>query len=130
MAVCVLDTNAVIYYLNRYGGEGFRTRFRGLVRDGAVISVITRIEVLGWRGYAEGAKALADAGDLLSLLHEEPLTDRIVEATIALRRNTRLRVPDAVIAATAQALELPLATSNLEDFKPVPGLRLIDPLQD
>ncbi|MBI4984694.1 MAG: type II toxin-antitoxin system VapC family toxin [Rhodocyclales bacterium] len=129
MGACVLDTNAVVYYLNRYGGEGFRSRFQDMVRQGAIVSVITRIEVLGWPGYAQTSAALADAEALLSLLREEPLTDRVVATTIALRRSTRLRVPDAAIAATALVLDLPLATSNLDDFKAVDGLRLIDPLQ-
>lgn len=130
VGACVLDTNAIVYFLNRHGGDEFRTRFQGWVRDGAFVSVITRIEVLGWNGYRSNPDVVAEAEALLSLLREEPLTDRIVDATIALRRGTRLRIPDAIIAATAQTLDLPLATSNLDDFKAVAGLRLIDPLQD
>lgn len=129
MGSYVLDTNAIVYYLNRHGGDGFRSRIFDMVRQGAIISVITRIEVLGWRSYAQIPAALADAEALLSLLREEPLTDRVVATTIALRRNTRLRVPDAVIAATALALGLPLVTSNLGDFRMVDGLPLVDPLQ-
>jgi hypothetical protein len=43
---CVIDTNIVIYYLNQIGGDGFRGRFKERIENGAVISVITRIEVL------------------------------------------------------------------------------------
>jgi hypothetical protein len=50
---CVVDTNIVVYYLNQVGGDSFRRRFGEMVKSGAVISVVTRIEVLGWPGYAD-----------------------------------------------------------------------------
>jgi predicted nucleic acid-binding protein len=123
----VADTNAVVYYLNQAGGEEYRRRFGRWIRDGVVISVVTRVEVLSWPGYSGNPDALADAADLLSLLREEPLTEPIVQATIALRRAYRLKIPDAIVAATAQVLALPLVTRNIDDFRRVPGLSLIDP---
>ena len=128
MSRCVADTNTVVYFLNRVGGYGYRRRFEGWMRDGLVVSVVTRIEVLGWPGYADRPDALADAEALLSCLREEPLTEPIVRSTIALRQAYRLKVPDAIVAATAQILELPLVTRNTDDFKRVPGLLLIEPL--
>ncbi len=125
---CVVDTNAVVYFLNQAGGEAFRQRFEQAVRAGAVVSVVTRIEVLGWPGFSDRADALLVAERLLSALCEEPVTEPIVAATISIRRLHRLKVPDALIAATAQVLGLPLMTHNLSDFKRVPGLVLIDPL--
>jgi predicted nucleic acid-binding protein len=125
---CVVDTNAVVYFLNQAGGETFRQRFERAVRGGAVMSVVTRIEVLGWPGFSDRPDALLVAEQLMSALREEPVTDPIVTATIAIRRLHRLKVPDALIAATAQVLGLPLMTHNLSDFRRVPGLILIDPL--
>ncbi|BBL76721.1 hypothetical protein [Methylomagnum ishizawai] len=55
MNACVVDTNAIIYYLNRVGGDDYRRRFEQMVEDGAVISVISRLEVLGWPGYSGDA---------------------------------------------------------------------------
>lgn len=125
---CVVDTNAVVYFLNQAGGEVFRQRFEQAVRAGAVMSVVTRIEVLGWPGFSDRVEALQAAERLMSVLREEPVTEPIVAATIAIRRLHRLKVPDALIAATARVLDLPLMTHNLSDFKRVPGLVLIDPL--
>jgi predicted nucleic acid-binding protein len=101
----VVDTNIVVYYLNQVGGDDFRRRFGEIVEKGAVISVITRIEVLSWPGYADVSPAMAVAEALLSILREEPLTDSIVQAAIVLRRNYRIQVPDAIVAATAKVLE-------------------------
>jgi len=127
MASCVFDTNTLIYYLNRAGDEEFRRWFDSKVKEGVCISVITRIEVLAWPGYAEISRAVEDAEDLLKLFWEEPLTDDIANKAILIRRQHRLKVPDAIIAATALELGLSLATYNLADFKRVPDLDLINP---
>jgi len=130
MSRCVVDTNTLIYYLNQVGGEDFRHRFDQWVRDGAVISVVTRIEVLSWPGYSTNLAALARAEALLSTLCEEPLTEPIVQETILLRQTYQIKVPDALVAATAQVLNLPLVTRNIDDFRRIPSLRLIDPFMN
>ncbi len=79
MTCCVVDTNIVVYYLNQVGGDDFRRRFDETVKKGAVISVITHIEVVSWSGYADVSPAMAVAEALLSTLREEPLTDAIVQ---------------------------------------------------
>lgn len=123
----VADTNTVIYFPNKVGGDDYRHRFERWVRDGLVISVITRIEVLSWPEYAQQPDLLAEAEKLLSLVFEEPLIEPVAEKTIEIRRNYRLKTPDALIAATAQHLVLPLITRNTDDFKRIPGLTLITP---
>jgi len=117
-----------ITYLNQVGGDDFRRRFDQIIKKGAFISVITRIEVRSWPGYADASPAMAVAEALLSTLREEPLTDPIVQAAIVLRRNYRIKVPDAIVAATAKVLGLPLMTNNTEDFRRVAGLKLMDPV--
>ena len=69
---------------------------------------------------------MAVAEALLSSLREEPLTDPIVQAAIVLRRNYRIKAPDAIVAATAEVLGLPLMTNNTEDFRRVAQLKLMD----
>jgi predicted nucleic acid-binding protein len=38
-----------------------------------------------------------------------------------------MRLADAIIAATALVHNLPLVTRNEDDFKHVPGLRIVNP---
>jgi len=53
------------------------------------------------------------------------LVDRtIAERAGGLRRDTGLRLPDALIAATALEHELSLVSRNARDFGKAPGLRL------
>lgn len=53
-----------------------------------------------------------------------PYSQSLQEKAITIRRNHRLKIPDAFIAATALKLELPLF-SNDEIFKKVTGLNFI-----
>ncbi|MBF0135398.1 MAG: hypothetical protein H7833_01260 [Magnetococcus sp. DMHC-1] len=56
------------------------------------------------------------------------MTEPVLERTIILKQQyRRLKVPDAIIAATALELSLPLITRNVSDFSAIASLRVIDP---
>jgi len=42
-----------------------------------------------------------------------------------IRRDTKIKFPDAAIAATAISTNTPLVTRNVRDFKHIPGLKII-----
>ena len=77
------------------------------------ISIITRIEVL--TGCADG-DAFTAARALLSKFTVLGLSPAVEEQTIAIRRTTRLKLPDAIILATARVHGLTLSTRNTKDF--------------
>jgi predicted nucleic acid-binding protein len=54
----------------------------------------------------------------------------VVQQAIALRQQVKMGLADAVIAATALAHNLPLATRNVDDFKHITGLQIINPFTD
>ena len=54
----------------------------------------------------------------------EEICDRFAQIRFQ-RRNRPISVPDALIAATALAYELPLVTHNARDFAGIDGLQLI-----
>ncbi len=55
------------------------------------------------------------------------ITDAIVDETIAIRRACKIKLPDAIIAATAVNKKLILVTRNLTDFKIIQELVLVNP---
>ena len=55
------------------------------------------------------------------------LKKEIVEQTIILRQNFKIKTPDAIVAATALVHNRKLITRNISDFKNIPGLTIIDP---
>ncbi len=111
MTLRVLDSTVVIDYLN-----GIRPALEVLAeQDEPVISSITWIEVVaGLRTPTDEQVGRA----LLSTLAVEPLSEPIAELTVLIRRATRLKLPDAIILATAKHLDCPLVTRNTKDFDP------------
>lgn len=47
--------------------------------------------------------------------------------TADIRKNYRIKLPDAIIAATAFVYDLSLVTHNYKDFENINGLKIIDP---
>jgi toxin FitB len=63
----------------------------------------------------------------LSSLRELELTSTIAEQTIQIRKIRKLKLPDAVIAATAIVSNLTIITRNTSDFDQIVGLNYINP---
>lgn len=88
----------------------------------AFISVITRIEILAWKGHTE--ESMRQTTDLIEQLPEFGLSEPVIAQAIRVRKMHGLKLPDAVIAATALTHSLQLLTANETDFKRVDGLSL------
>jgi hypothetical protein len=57
----VIDTNILIYYLNQQLSELVKAQVDKAILSGCTISIITRIEVLGWQGHTEQSLIAARA---------------------------------------------------------------------
>ena len=89
------------------------------------ISVITKIEALGFNfktaSEQSAMETFINSSDMLQIDTE------IVNETITIRKSQKIKLPDAVIAATAITHKLILVTGNVDDFKNISGLQVIDP---
>jgi len=100
----MLDTNAIIYLLNG--------SLASPLPDGLYcVSIITEIELLSFPDLSR------DEEQKIRFLVEElqtiPLTDEVGAKTIGLRRNNKkIKLPDAVIAATAILQQAVLLTND------------------
>jgi toxin FitB len=81
-------------------------------------SVITRAELFA------GSSATAQISMLLAPFRELSVDRAVAERAGRIKRESGLRMPDALIAATALERGLSLATRNRRHFQPVQGLRL------
>jgi predicted nucleic acid-binding protein len=71
---------------------------------------------------------IGSISEFLSNFESIGLTEEIKIVTIQLRKSTGLKIPDAVIAATALTQAVPLLTNNLKDFEKVDFLKIFDPM--
>jgi predicted nucleic acid-binding protein len=125
--VRVFDSNILIYYLNGVFSSPRRKQIADWIRQGALVSVVSRIEVLG---FAQPERERIRARTFLALFREVALEAEVVEETISVRRRHSIKVPDAIIAGTALDLDLPLVTRNTSDFEAIDGLSLLNPFED
>jgi predicted nucleic acid-binding protein len=51
----------------------------------------------------------------------------VKEKTVAIRRRSKIKLPDAIIAATAIAGGMTLLTRNVADFRNIEGLSYLNP---
>jgi predicted nucleic acid-binding protein len=120
------DTNIAIYYLQQQFPVGAEKFMDALVKEGQpVISAITEIELLCWK--------TADEKDL-EVLHNFISDAMVIELeqpvklkTAELRKAYRIKLPDAIIAATALIYDLTLLSRNLSDFGGIEVLKVINP---
>jgi predicted nucleic acid-binding protein len=90
---------------------------------------IPSISIISWIDLLVGARAVGEeaaARELLERFDLRPLTEEIADQAILLRsRRRRLKLPDALIWATARATNCLLVTRDTTDFpKDDPGIRM------
>lgn len=119
----LIDSNAVIDYLGSKFTDSGMSFMNNIINASPNVSVITRIEVLGFNGPKEYQNLLVNFINDINVLD---LSDTIVEICIALRRKYKTKLPDAIIAATAIANNFTLISRNISDFEKIQELRVLD----
>ena len=117
----LIDTNIIIYLTqNKLKVSDFAQE-----RDNLYISTITYMESLGFpfqnRNEEDAITKLCDTFERLFL------TEDIEKQTILIRKKNTVKLPDAIIAATAITYHLTLVTLNSSDFSKILGLHLLVP---
>ena len=122
----LLDTNIFIYHTK---GEPEILSFLELLSfNGEMnISIITKIEFLGWDKHTPDG--LEKCNSLIRNTRIFPVNEDVADRAIEIRQGKKIKLPDAVIAATALLNNLTLATRNVDDFKDVEGLLIHNPFQ-
>jgi predicted nucleic acid-binding protein len=120
------DTNIVIYYLQQQFPLSAEQFMDDLLRnERPAISAITEIELLCWKTASEkDLEVLYNfINDALVIELEQPIKLKAAD----IRKTYRIKLPDAIIAATALVYDFTLISRNIADFKNIPALKIIDP---
>lgn len=121
----LIDTSAVIKYLNGTLPAHGLTFVDNIVDQESVISLVTEVELRVWDPIDQSDRDVYETfidGSLILLIDRS-----IVEETISIRKKHRLKLPDAFIAATAIVHDLTLVADNDKDFLKVRSLKYINP---
>ncbi len=120
------DTNTVIYFLQRQFTPTAEKFIDNIVSTNQpAISAITEIELLCWKTAAENDLLILRSFIKDSYVYE--LNQEIKNQTVEVRKSYSLKLPDAIIAATAIVNELTLITRNAKDFEKIPQLKVSNP---
>ena len=113
----VCDTNPLIYLLD---GDGVMGAF--LNNKQIYVSVISELELFGKQRLTSPENMLIDS--LLKSCFVTEINREIIGIYKILRQKYLIKLPDAIIAATAIYLDMPLLTSD-KIFKNITELKLI-----
>ena len=121
----LLDTNILIYLSKKEIKLADFTR----KDDALYISVISLMEAKGYPFSNKQEETIID--NLCENLLKVHLTDKVIEAVIALRKKHKIKLPDAIILASAIENKLKLITRNSKDFESAAPLNsVVNPFRD
>lgn len=113
----LLDTNILIDYLN--GIDLARTEINRYTT--ACISPITWMEVMA----GVNPDSEVTVRRFLNRFKQVDINSEVAEAAVAIRRRHRMKLPDAIIWASALSTSALLVSRNTKDFPPdEPGVRI------
>ncbi len=120
----LLDSNVIIYSAKPENPE----LRKWITATAPFVSAVSYVEVLGFHRLSEADRKTFQ--QFFSASKILPLDGRILDQAITLRQQHRMTLGDALVAGTAIVHNLTLVTRNTDDFKWIPGFRLLDPFKD
>jgi len=119
----LLDSNLIIY-----ATQPAHVALRDFIASNApAVSAVSYLEVLGYHRLSDDVRHIFErffaSSEILQIIPP------ILDGAVALRQQKRMSLGDALIAATALQHGRTLLTHNMDDFRWVPGLQLLDPLE-
>lgn len=104
----LLDTNVILGLLQNQPKVIEALERLELDTEACAYSSVTRIELLGFPGITTQERQLINSK--LEMLERLPIVTAIEDETIAIRKQSRLKLPDAIICATALVHNVQLVT--------------------
>jgi len=123
----LIDTCAVIKFLQVSFPEKGLLLLDSILDNECQISFITQIELLAWKNQQESSllvyKQFIKGSKILYI------NEIIINQAIEIRKKTNVKLPDAIIAATALCYNFTLISDNDKDFTKITdfGLNYLNP---
>jgi len=120
----LIDTNVVSDYFSASFSAASMSLMDAAIDAVPNISIITQIELLCWNTDTATTQLVKDfIADSVVL----DISSAVITQCISLRKCKKIKTPDAIIAATAQAYGYTIITNNEKDFANINGLKIVNP---
>jgi tRNA(fMet)-specific endonuclease VapC len=121
----LIDTSAIIKYLNATFSSDALRWIDEIIDQESLISFISEIELQVWN--PPDPEDLKIYQQFVSSSYAFGIDDRIIAETIQIRKLYRIKLPDALIAATVLVYDLTLVADNNKDYNKISNLKYINP---
>lgn len=111
----LLDTNAIIYLL------AGNSCMKDYLSSNFALSIISKMEVLSFNNISIKEEYIIN--NFLNECNIINLNNLIVDTTIILRKNYKIKIPDAIVAATSIYCDVPLITAD-KGFSKIKEIKL------
>ena len=116
----LIDTSGYSRYLDDRLSVENSEFMDSIFQDAPDMCFVVKIELRSFQGDVDRERTIADLVNSSKIIE---LTDDVIEKTIELRKKATIKLPDAIIAATAIIHNLTLLSTNDSDFLKVPKLK-------
>ena len=118
----LIDTNVVIDVFDVATPANVKQK---ILQMSPVISAVTYMEALGWlHASSTQLRILQKFMDVATIL---PINQPVMDTTVRIRQQKKMRLGDAIIAATAIVHHRVLVTRNSSDFNSIGSLTVFNP---
>ncbi|GHV12058.1 motility twitching protein PilT [Fibrobacterales bacterium] len=117
----LLDTNVVIDFMSGQFPITVQQCLFDIINKGVNLSAINKMELLG---FANVGQQMIDFVSYASIV---PIDNAVINKTIDIRRIYKIKLHDAIVAATAIVHNFVIVTRNVKDFKNISNIEIKNP---
>jgi len=119
----LIDTNVILDFMGGKLPAKSEYILSEIIDDQINLSAINKIELFG---FSHVEQVIIDLVSFAIIYH---IDDEIIDKTIELRKKYKIKLPDAIIAATAIVNDFALISHNFKDFQRITELNYINSYQ-
>lgn len=120
----LLDSNIIIYAAQ--AENEFLREF--IAENSPYVSALSYLEVLGYHQLNDEDKTYFE--EFFNASQILPVSQAVIEQGVKLKQMRKMSLGDAIIAGTALVYDLNVVTRNIDDFRWIPGLNLLNPFDN
>ena len=120
----LVDSNILIYAAQ----PGYPQLRRFIAEHAPAVSAVSDVEVLGYHQLDAEERQYLEA--FFRVAQVLPLSQAVLNQAVALRQQRKMSLGDALVAGTTLVHGRTLVTRNVEDFRWIPGLSLLNPFDE